>query len=86
MKKKQLALLALTCWLFVVCIFMLLAKTVDLEIFFVLWLIGILVIVELLDSGNVRPPCLRLQKFIIAAGVIVFGLIVAEKVMEILAR
>lgn len=86
MKKKQLALLALVIWLFVVCIFMLLARTIDLEIFFVLWLIGMLVIVELLDAGSVRPAYLRSLKYVIAAGVIIFGLIVAEKIVEILAR
>lgn len=86
MKKKQLALLALTCWLFLVSVFMLLARTIDLEIFFVLWLIGLLVIVELLDAGSVRPPCLRFLKFLIAAGIVVFGLIVAQKIMEILAK
>jgi len=86
MKKKQLALLALTCWLFLVSVFMLLARTIDLEIFFVLWLIGLLVIVELLDTGSVRPPCLRFLKFLIAAGIVVFGLIVAQKIMEILAK
>ena len=86
MKKKQLALLALTCWLFVVSFFMLLARTIDLEIFFVLWLIGLLVIVELLDTGSVRPPCLRPLRFLIAAGIVVFGLIVAQKILEILAK
>jgi hypothetical protein len=86
MKKKIAAALALACWLFIVSIFMMLARSFDLEIFFVLWLIGILVIVELLDTGHVQPVYLRSLKYLIAAGIILFGIIVAEKIMEILAK
>jgi hypothetical protein len=86
MKKRLFAVLALVCWLFLVCIFMLLAKNFDLEIFFVLWLIGMLVIVELLDTGSVQPAYLRPLKYLIAAGIVVFGLIVAQKILEILSK
>ena len=85
MKKRLAAALALTTWLFVVSIFMLLARSFDLEIFFVLWLIGILVIVELLDTGSVQPVYLRSLKYLIAAGIIIFGIMVAQKILEILA-
>ena len=86
MKKKIAAALALAVWLFVVSIFMMLARSFDLEIFFVLWLIGLLVIVELLDTGSVQPGYLRFLKYLIAAGIVIFGLIVAEKIMGILAK
>jgi hypothetical protein len=86
MHKKRIALLALTLWLILIIAFMLLARTLDLEIFFVLWLIGILVIVELVSGAHATPRYLKYLKFIIAAGVIIFGAIVAQKVLEILSR
>lgn len=86
MRKKLAAAIVLSLWLILVSIFMLLARRFDLEIFFVLWLIGILVIVELLDTRTVRPAYLNYLKYIIAAGILLFGVIVAHKVMEILAR
>ncbi|MDD5141918.1 hypothetical protein [Methanoregula sp.] len=86
MKKKDLAIIAVTVWLVVITIFMLLAARIDLEIFFVLWLIGLLVIVELMDTRFSLPPYMRYLKYVVAAGILLFGCIVAMKVMEILAR
>jgi hypothetical protein len=84
-QKKQLAISAIAIWLLLVIFFMILARSLSLEIFFVLWLIGLLVIVELIGSAYVRPSCLRTLRYLIAAGVIVFVVIVARKVLEILA-
>jgi hypothetical protein len=84
-QKKQLAIAALVIWLLLVIFFMILARNLSLEIFFVLWLIGLLVIVELVSPAFVRPSYLRYLRYVIAAGVIVFGAIVAQKVLEILA-
>jgi hypothetical protein len=86
MKKAHLAVIALAAWLSLVAAFMLLAGRVDLEIFFVLWLIGILVVVELIDTRFVQPRQLRYMKFMIAVGIVLFGGIVAQKVLEILSR
>jgi hypothetical protein len=85
MKKKQMALLALVIWLVIISIFSLLAYRVDLEIFFVLWLIGILVIVELVDTRFSLPSYLRYIKYLVAGGIVIFGGIVTQKVLEILA-
>lgn len=85
MNKKVLSAVAVAAWLIIIGIFMLLARRVDLEIFFVLWLIGILVIVELTDTRFVLPAHLRFVKYLVAAGIILFGGIVTEKVLEILA-
>jgi len=65
---------------------MLLAYRIDLEIFFVLWLIGLLVIVELMDTRFTLPPYLRYIKYIVAVGIVIFGAIVTQKVLEILHR
>ena len=86
MKKKVLAAIALVVWLVIIAVFSLLANRVDLEIFFVLWLIGLLVIVELMDMRYSLPPYLRYIKYLVAAGIIVFGGIVTQKVLEILAK
>jgi hypothetical protein len=86
MKKKILSAIAMAIWLIIIGIFMLLAGRVDLEIFFVLWLIGILVIVELTDTRFTLPAHLRYVRFLVAAGIIIFGVIVAQKVLEILSK
>jgi hypothetical protein len=86
MKKKNLAVIAITIWLMIISIFMVLAYRIDLEIFFVLWLIGLLVIVELMDTRFTFPPHLRYLKYVVAAGIIIFGAIVIGKVLEILNK
>ncbi len=86
MRKKVLAAIVLFIWLMVVGSFMLLASRIDLEIFFVLWLIGLLVIVELMDTRFSLPGYLRYIKYLVAAGIVIFGGIVAQKVLEILAK
>ena len=85
-KKKYAAAVALAAWVLLVTGFSALAQSVDLEIYFVLFLIGLLITVELIDGTTTTPRHLRLLKYCIAAGVIIFGWIVATKVMEILAQ
>lgn len=86
MMKKHLAISALASWVVLVIGFMVLARTLDLEIFFVLWLIGILIIVELVSDHSATPRYLMVLKLVIASGVILFGVIVARKILEILAQ
>lgn len=86
MKKKVLATIILFIWLVVISAFMLLASRIDLEIFFVLWLIGVLVVVELMDTRFSLPPYIRNIKYMTAAGIVIFGGIVTMKVVEILAK
>ncbi len=86
MKKKVLAAIILFIWLIIISTFMLLASRIDLEIFFVLWLIGVLVVVELMDTRFSLPPYIRNIKYVTAAGILIFGGIVTMKVMEILAK
>jgi len=84
--KKKLTILVLSVWLAIVVIFMALSNILNVEILFVLWLIGILVIIELIDSPYLSPSYIRNLKVVISAGVGVFGLIVAFKVLEIISR
>ena len=77
---------AVVLWCLVVAAFMLLNRALDLEVFFVLVLIGLLVAVELLDPATVQPGHVRRAKYVVAAGILVLGWVVANRVMEILAR
>ena len=86
MRKEQIAIIAFAVWLMCIAIFMLLAQSVDLEIFFVLSLIGFLIIVELISPKYIQPGYLRYIRYILAVAIVIFGLIVARKVMEILAQ
>jgi hypothetical protein len=83
-RKKHLAAGGVILWLCIITFFMILSSHLDLEIFFVLWLIGILIAVELIDPAFARPSYLRYLRYAIATGVILFGAIVANKVLEIL--
>lgn len=76
--KKYLAAAVLTVWLITIAFFMAISRTLDLEIFFVLSLIGLLVIVVLIDGAFSRPRYMRSIGYLIAAGV-------AQKILEILA-
>jgi hypothetical protein len=78
------AAVILALWLFAVLFFMILGLQMNLEIFFVLWLIGLLVLTELTDTVYTLPRQLRYVRYLIAAGVVIFGALVAKKVMEIL--
>jgi hypothetical protein len=78
------AAIALIVWIFIVLFFMILALQINLEIFFVLWLIGLLVLTELTDTRYTLPLYLKYVRYLIAGGVVIFGVIVARKVMEIL--
>lgn len=86
MNKKQIAAITLTLWLSIVFIFMLLLQRFDLEIFFVLTLIGVLVIAELIKQQYIQPGYLRYLGYLIGAGIVLFCIIVIKKVMEILAK
>ena len=84
MRKQQIAIIALALWLTLVSGFMLLAQGFDLGIFVVLGLIGLVVIVQLMQSYYVQPGYLRYIRYVIAAGLVIFGVIVALKVLDIL--
>lgn len=83
--KKYYALAALVAWLIIVAFFMILNRTLDLEVYFVLALIGLLVVAVLIDGAFSRPRYMRYIGYLIAAGVALFAYIVVEKILEILA-
>ena len=83
--KRYSAAAVLAVWLIIVAFFMVLNRTLDLEVFFVLALIGLLVVAILIDGAFSRPRHMRSIGYLIAAGVALFAYIVAEKILEILA-
>ena len=82
--KKYHAAAVLAAWLIVVAFFMVLNRALDLEVFFVLSLIGLLVVAVLIDGAFSRPRYMRYVGYLIAAGVALFAYIVVEKILEIL--
>ena len=85
MRKQQIAIIALALWLTIVSVFMLLAQQLDLEIFFVLYVIGSLAIVHLMEPNYVQPGYMRYIRYLTTAGIVMFGVFVAWKVIEMLA-
>lgn len=71
-------------WMFIVLALLTLFQSLSPEYFFVLCLIGFLIIVELSGPFTVRPEWRRRVNIVIIVGVLLFGLIVAEKVLDIL--
>jgi len=83
--RKYAPVAALICWSAIVIFFMILNGNLNLEIFFVISLIGILILAVLSDAQFSEPRHMRRLKYIIAAGVAVFGWIVINKILEIIA-
>jgi hypothetical protein len=83
--KKYYAAAVLAIWLIIVIFFMILNRTLDLEVFFVLSLIGLLVVAVLIDGAFSRPRYMRYLGYIIAIEVALFAYIVVEKILEIIA-
>ncbi|NLZ30969.1 MAG: hypothetical protein GX885_09560, partial [Methanomicrobiales archaeon] len=71
--KKYYATAVLVAWLILVAFFMVLNRTLDLEVFFVLSLIGLLVIAVLIDGAFSRPRYMRYLSYLIVAGVALFA-------------
>jgi hypothetical protein len=84
MRKQQLAIIILALWLTIVSVFMIFVQQFDLEIFFALFFIGILVIVYLMESDYVQFDYQRNIRYLIVVGLVIFGVIVVQKIIEIL--
>jgi hypothetical protein len=74
----------LSAWMFIVLFFLILGNNLDIEMFFVLNLIGFLVLVELTTPFNFKPEWKQRLKWIVLIGTIVFLYIVIKKVMKII--
>jgi hypothetical protein len=63
---------------------MLIVGRFELALFFILGFIGFLLIIELIEPRYVKPGYLRYVRYLIAAGVVLFCVVVVQKLMEIL--
>jgi hypothetical protein len=86
MRKEDIAIIAIAGWLTIVSTFMILVQNVNFELFFVLAFIGFLIIVQLIAPEHIHPGYVRYSRYILAAGIVIFGLIVALKIIEIIAK
>jgi len=73
-------------WLMVIIASMLLNRTFDLEVFFALALIGLLVVVVLIDTSTLQPGYLRRMKYMVATALLIFGYIVANRIVGIVVQ
>jgi hypothetical protein len=58
--------------------------SLELELFFVLSLIGFLVVIELTAPVSVSPAWRRRLPWLVGLGLLVFGVIVVRRILEIL--
>ncbi len=84
MRTKQIAITSFALWLVIISFYMLFSGRFDVSLLFVLGFMGFLVIVVLTDPRYVKPGYLRYIRFLIFAGIIISGVIIVLKVMEIL--
>ena len=84
-RKMRLSSMVFTTWLMVIIVFMLFRQTFDLDIFFVLAVIGLFVVVVMIDTSSVQPMYMRRMKYVVATAILIFGYIVANRIVEILA-
>jgi hypothetical protein len=83
-KKGRIASIVMAAWLMLVMAFMVMLETIHLEIFFILWLFGFLIILKLIEMPFSEPTYMKRLKKVVMASIFVFGLLMAKKVMEIM--
>jgi len=71
-------------WMLTAVVLLTALDALTLDLFFVLSLIGFLVVVELTAPVAVSPRWRRRLPWLIAAGLLVFGYIVVRRILEIL--
>jgi hypothetical protein len=76
--------IAVTFWMILILFLMMVTGNLHLEIYFILVLVGVLVIVELTESPYSRPRYLNYTKLVVVGIVILFGLILANKMLGML--
>lgn len=71
-------------WLLGTALVLVVLEALSYELFFVLGLIGILIVTELTAPVNVTPTWRRRLHWLIGVGLAVFGYIVIRRILEIL--
>ena len=84
--KLTIASVVFTTWMMVIIAFMLFIRTFDLGIFFVLTLVGLLVVVILIDTSSMQPKYLRRMNYLLVAAFLIFIYIVADRIVGVLVQ
>lgn len=71
-------------WMLATALALVLLDALTLELFFVVSLIGFLVIIELATPVAVTPQWRRRLRWVVAVGLLVFGYIVVRRILAIL--
>lgn len=82
--RRQRFIYAQTGWMLAAIVVLAALGALEAELFFVVSLIGFLIVVELTAPFNVTPAWRRRLLPIIALGLIVFGYVVIRRILEIL--
>lgn len=82
--KKYYVAAVLAVWLNIVVFFTFFSRMLNLEVFFILSLIGLLMIAVLNDGASSHSRYMRYINYLIVVGVTIFVCIVAGKILEIL--
>jgi len=83
-QKRQQFIHAQLAWMLGVIILLGVLGSLSLELFFVLSLIGFLIVIELTASPTITPPWRTRLFWFVALGLTVFGIIVIRRILEIL--
>lgn len=83
-RRRRQFVIGQTAWMLTALLALVLLDSLTGELFFVLSLIGFLVITELTAPFNVTPGWRRRLTWLIAIGLLVFGYIVIRRILEIL--
>jgi len=83
-RRRQQFIHAQAAWMFATLLLLAVLGALSLELYFVLSLIGLLVVVELTAPFNVTPRWRSRLKWLIALGVLVFVAVVVRRILLIL--
>ena len=84
MSRKTISPIILGLWFTLVSVSMLLVERIDLALFFVLGMIGFIVIVELMEPHYVKPGYVWYIRFVMAVGIVIIAAIVATNILKII--
>jgi len=83
-RRRQRFICGMVAWMLAVILVLGLIEALTYELYFVLSLIGLLVVTELTAPTNVTPEWRSRLKWLIAVGLAIFGYITVRRIVEIL--
>lgn len=83
--KSQRLVISLSVWIIVVLTVLVLLQSLSYEFFFILSLIGFLIIIELSGPFRIKPKWSSRVNIVLAIGVIIFAMMLFNSVMKIIS-